>query len=148
MYIYKNLADGYVRQKTRLRKQEHIVMLIFAAITIFVALCCYIGIPLALPKYAASSQYILPLCLSALFGCYYMVFVNYLFFYGKTKGLMVITFSASLLHVIISFCVTRFGALFTAYTIAFTQFITFAAVYFYSMSILKKQEQLEYQEQK
>ena len=148
VYIYKNLADGYVRQKTRLRKQEHIVMLIFAAITIFVALCCYIGIPLALPKYAASSQYILPLCLSALFGCYYMVFVNYLFFYGKTKGLMVITFSASLLHVIISFCVTRFGALFTAYTIAFTQFITFSSVYFYSMSILKKQEQLEYQEQK
>ncbi len=143
VFIYKNLAGGYIQQKKKLRKQEKVVTILFAVITVLVAVCCYIGIPLFLPKYSGSSQYVFPLCLSALFGCYYMVYVNYLFFYGKTKGLMFITFGASILHVVISFGLTRYGAIFTSYTIMFTQFITFVAVYLYSRRVLVQQEQIE-----
>lgn len=140
VYIYKNLSEGYLKNKAKLKKQEKFMMLFYLAVCMALYFVCLWGIPMFLPKYSDSVIYLLPLCLSAMFGCYYQLFVNYLFYYLKTKQLMVITFSVSLIQVLLSLALTRFGALYTAYISAFAQLLTFLCVFMYSRKVLREIE--------
>ena len=138
VYIYKNLANGYLACKNKLKRQELIMMLLFAILSMSICLICYIFIPILVPNYTESTKYLFPLCLSAMFGSYYTLYVNYLFFYERTKQLMLITLSASLLQLLLSLLFTKYGLIYTAYFTLLTQFLTFVAVYIYSRNLLKE----------
>ena len=70
--------------------------------------------------------------------CYYLVYVNILFFYKTTKLLMYITFSSSLIHVGLSFWLTRYGVMYTSCVMVISNLLIFIGVYIYSRKVLHK----------
>lgn len=139
VFLFKSLKEGYEKNMAKLKRTTRIMIIFYAVLTVLIIVGCHIVIPSILPAYKGSLPYLLPLSLSALFICYYMLFVNYLFFYGKTKQLMYITFSVSFMQFLISLWVTRFGAIFTAYVNSISSLLIFLIVYFYSQKILKNE---------
>ena len=137
VYIYKNLANIEADTSSRLLKQTKVMTLFFAIIT----LCVYVGtsvfIPIFVPKYADAVSYLFPLCMGAFFQCVYYLFVNYLFYYKKTKKLMYITFSMSLFHVLLSVLLTRYSVMYTAYVTMIVNMMIALGVFLYSRRVYK-----------
>lgn len=137
VYIYKNLAKKDESVKPVLRHQTKMMIIFFIVITVLVCIGTIIFIPICIPEYAGAIPYLIPLCISALFQCIYYLFVNYIFYYKKTKQLMYITFSLSLLHLILSVTLTRYSVMYTAYVTMFVNFAVLLSVYLYSRRIYK-----------
>ena len=137
VYIYKNLANIEADTSRRLLKQTKVMTLFFAIIT----LCVYVGtsifIPIFVPKYTDAISYLFPLCVGAFFQCVYYLFVNYLFYYKKTKKLMYITFSMSLFHVLLSVLLTRYSMMYTAYVTMIVNMMIVLGVFLYSRRVYK-----------
>lgn len=129
VYIYKKLADGYDRVKATLQKQTKIMTVVFFIVSILVSFFAWILIHFFLQKYEDSIPYILPLCLGGFFQCIYLLWVNYLFFYKKTKELMHITLSTAILQVGLSLWLTRYSPLYTAYISMSIMVLTTILVY-------------------
>jgi O-antigen/teichoic acid export membrane protein len=138
--IYKKLAQGYNNNKDSLRKLTITMLIVYFLLFLFIFFGSLLFIPMAMPNYKESIPYLLPLCLTALFLCYYMLYVNYLFYYSKTKSLMYITTSLSIVQFALSFTFTRFGVLWAAYISAFISFCIFALVFIKSKRVLKEVE--------
>lgn len=138
VYQFQQLSNKTENTKKNLRKISKVMLLFYALVTAIIVAGCYIFIPLLFPNYVGALPFILPLGLSALFICYYLVYVNYLFYYEKTKVLMYITTSFSVIQLLLSLMITRFGAIWTAYISAFISFCIFAFVYKYSEQVLKE----------
>ena len=66
-----------------------------------------------LPNYSASIPYFLILSIYGLFVCLYYVICNYLFYFNRTKKLMYVTFGFSLLHLLCSLVLTKYGLYYT-----------------------------------
>lgn len=115
VYMFKKLSTGYLKAKHSLNLITRWMLLIFFLSFILVAISSIFLIPILLPKYTHCTKYILPLCLGAFFQCLYLLFVNYLFYYKKTKQLMTITISTAILQLILSLWLTRYSVLYTAY---------------------------------
>lgn len=139
--LFKDLKEGYEQNKSKLKRATRIMLVFYALMTIIIVIGCHIVIPVILPNYIGSLPFILPLSLSGLFICYYMLYVNYLFYYEKTRQLMYITILISIIQMITSFLVTKFGAIYTAYANSTFSFAIFIAVYFYSKKVLKNENQ-------
>ena len=138
VYIYKTLSDlDDVKMKT-LRRNCQLLVFFYSALTLVVFIGAALFIPLVFPKYETSVKLVFPLCVGAMFQCFYLVYVNILFFYKKTKELMYITFSLSLLHVILSFLLTRYGVMYTACVSILSSVLISFFVYKYSLLVLKK----------
>ena len=137
VYQFQQLSCKTEQTWPNLKKISKIMLLFYALITSFIVIGCYIFIPMLFPNYSDSLPFVLPLSLSALFICYYMVYVNYLFYYEKTKKLMYITTSFSTIQLLVSLFVTRYGAIWTAYVSAVISFCIFFVVYRYSQNLLK-----------
>ncbi|MDE6791586.1 MAG: oligosaccharide flippase family protein, partial [Muribaculaceae bacterium] len=91
VYMYKNLAEGYEKKKHSLKRIARLMTFVFAGVFALIWLGASAGIPMILPKYTGSVKFLFPICLGAFFQCMYLLYVNYLFFYKKTKQLMYIT---------------------------------------------------------
>lgn len=116
VYIYKNLQKNDIEQTRRvLSKQIYIMTFIFLFVTIIGILVGYLIVLFFIPKYTDALKFMIPLGLAAFFQCIYYLFVNYLFYFNKTKNLMYITFSISIVHFACSFFLTRYSVVFTAY---------------------------------
>lgn len=137
VYIYKNLANITADTSCRLLKQTKIMILFFAVVTIFVYIGTSIFIPVFVPKYVDAVPYLFPLCMGAFFQCVYYLFVNYLFYYKRTKKLMYITFSMSLFHVFLSILLTRYSMMYTAYVTMVVNMMITLGVFLYSRRIYK-----------
>jgi len=138
VYIYKNLsADNQTDVKRRLRKQTLFLTALFVVITIGVILLSSLFIPLAFPKYTGAIKYIPFLCIGGFFKCLYLQFCNYLFYYKKTLGLMYITFSCSILHATLSFCLTKYSIFYTTIISAAVDFLITMLVFVYSRKFYK-----------
>ncbi|MBQ3656255.1 MAG: oligosaccharide flippase family protein [Bacteroidales bacterium] len=138
VYIYKNLsAENQDEVKYKLKKQTLLLSGLFLLITILIISCSYFLIPIIFPKYERAVVYVPFLCLSMFFKCIYFQFCNYLFYYKKTLGLMYITFSCSLLHTILSFCLTRYSILYTTIISAIIDLLITTGVFFYSRRFYK-----------
>ena len=138
VYIYNNLSsDNPAQVKNRLKKQTILLTGLFVVITIGIILASSVFIPIAFPKYIGAIKYIPFLCISGFFKCIYLQFCNYLFYYKKTFGLMCITFSCSVLHAILSFCLTRYSIFYTTVISAATDFLIATAVFLYSRKFYK-----------
>ncbi len=136
VYIYKKLSYGYNKAHEVLSKQAKIMTAVFLAVSIAVGLFAFALIHYFIPRYEKSICYILPLCLGAFFQCIYLLWVNYLFYYKKTRQLMHITLSTAILQVILSLWLTPYSALYTAYTSMTITFITMIYVYVMSNNTL------------
>lgn len=135
--IYKTLAKADVDIRILRRNCRYLVGVYFA-ITLSVCLFASILIPFAFPKYTDCIVYLFPLCGGAMFQCFYLVYVNILFFYKKTKKLMYITFTCSVLHCIASFALTKYGVIYTSYISFFSNMLIFIGVYRYSKKVLER----------
>ena len=137
VFIYKKLANPGLNTVMELRKQIKMMSLFFSIITMLICGGTMIGVPYFFPVYSDALPYLIPLCISAFFQCIYYLFVNYLFFYKKTRGLMYITFSFSLLHILLSIIFTRYSVLYTAYITMGINILITTAVFLYSRRIYK-----------
>lgn len=142
VFIYKNLSKEitednkqYIRQK--LVKQTKIMISFFICITALIYLCSNLLIPIFFPKYKDATLLLLPQCLGAMFHCIYLLFVNFLFFYKKTKKLMAITFTCSIIHALLSILLTKYSILYTVYIGLFSNFLIASGVFLYSRRIYK-----------
>ena len=138
VFIYKQLSNNNEKVQTTLRKQEHLMFLFFLGLSIVTFITVSLFIPIFLPKYKDAIYLLPPLCLSAFFQCIYLLYVNYLFFYKKTRLLMYITFSLSFIQGMLSLCLTRYGMIWTAYISLFISICTTFFVYICSRKIINK----------
>lgn len=140
VYIYKNLTDGYDKVKGRLTEQTKIMNVVFFVIAILVLIFAWGLIKLFIPQYYHSIPYLIPLCISGFFQCIYFLWVNYLFFYKKTRRLMSITISTAVLQIILSLWLTRYSAIYTAWISMGIVCLTMILVRYYSSKELRKNE--------
>lgn len=137
VYIYKKLAEGYANVKSSLSRQTRFMTLLFLIVTLGVIMFAWGLIFFFIPAYSESLVYLVPLTLGGFFQCIYLLWVNYLFFYKKTKQLMTITISTALLQVVLSIWLTRYSALYTAYISMIVYALTMILVKCRSSKILK-----------
>jgi len=140
VYQFQQLSDRTEKTWKNLKRISRVMLTFYAVVTGLIVAGCYVFIPILFPKYTDSLPFILPLSFSALFICNYMVYVNYLFYYEKTKILMYITTSFSAIQLVLSLFFTRYGAIWTAYISSFISFCIFFFVYKYSSGVLRKKE--------
>lgn len=134
--IYKTLAYVDAASLKTLQRNCRYLIGIFMVITLFVCFCASLFIPAFFPKYKDCVIYLLPLCGGSMFQCFYLVYVNILFYYKKTPVLMYITFVTSLLHCVLSFLFTKYGVIYTAYISLLSSLLIFIGVYVYSQKVL------------
>lgn len=134
--IYKTLATANIDSVKLLRRNCWYLVGVYFVITLLIFLFASLLIPFAFPQYNDCIIYLFPLCGGAMFQCFYLVYVNILFFYKRTKILMYITFTCSLLHCIMSLLLTKYGVIYTAYISLFSNMLIFMGVYGYSKRIL------------
>lgn len=100
-------------KQLRLKQQRSLLFkTLFLAAVIF-SVCCYVIVPVLLPNYVESLKYFPILALYAFLYCVYFLYANYLYFFKRTKSLMYVTFSSSLLHLMLSFVFTRYSLYYT-----------------------------------
>lgn len=134
--IFKNLSSGK-NVRAKLRKQTAYIIVLFWAISLFVGLVAYFLVPIIFPKYEGCKSYIFPQCLSAFLQCIYLQFVNYLFYYKRTRKLMYITFFTSCIHVVLSCAFTRYSVYCTLWIGVLSQLIITLLVFLYSRKVYK-----------
>ena len=135
VYIYKSLAQNTEATRRSLRKQTKLMIVFFVFVTIVICLGASVFIPICFPKYKDSISFLFFQCLGAMFQCIYLLFVNYLFYYKKTKNLMYITFSVSVFHAVLSYWLTRYSVQYTVMIGALTNFLIMVGVFLYSRKI-------------
>jgi len=135
VFLYKNLSNQTSKTKDQLLKQTGLMSLFFLILTSLIFIGSYILIPFLFPKYIDTLPFLFPLCFASFFQCIYYLFVNYLFYYKKTKKLMFITLIVSIFHFLLSFAFTRYSTLYTAYINLFSNFCICILVIFYSQKI-------------
>lgn len=135
--IYKTLATANIDSVKLLRRNCWYLVGVYFVITLLIFLFASLLIPFAFPQYNDCIIYLFPLCGGAMFQCFYLVYVNILFFYKRTKILMYITFTCSLLHCIMSLLLTKYVVIYTAYISLFSNMLIFMGVYGYSKRILR-----------
>jgi O-antigen/teichoic acid export membrane protein len=123
VYIYKELEKSDQKTKQKLFRLTWQSILFFLLFTLTAILAVYLFIMNFLPKYIDSIPYIIPLSFMGFFQCIYYLFVNYLFYFNKTKGLMGITFSVSLFHVLLVYFFIKYSSLLSAYIGLFSTFL-------------------------
>ncbi len=113
--IFKNLSENPEAAKKYIVKEIKYMFLFYLVLFFVVLGLSYTLIPVVMPKYKNSIKFLFPLCLASFFHCIYLLFVNFLFFYEKTKKLMHITISISLINLCLSFVLTRYNTLWNSY---------------------------------
>jgi len=84
-------------------------------------------------KFFDSIKFVIYILLANMFNGMYFMVVNYLFFTQKTDKLAIITFSISLIHLLLSYSLIKYyGAIGVAYSGVISMFLTFLSVWFYS----------------
>lgn len=114
--LYKILAAKMNKNEKRemLRNEEKKLIALYAICTLVIVVSISLLVPIILPRYSPSIPYFWLLAIYGLLHCIYFVYCNYLFYFNKTKEIMYITFSSSLLHLCLSIFFTRISLYFTA----------------------------------
>lgn len=133
--IYRKLSEGGDDTPLFLLKKIVGMILLFFVLGVFICVGARIFIPWVAPQYADSVVFLLPLCVAAFFQSIYSIFVSFLYYFKKTRNLMYITTSAALLHVVFSFALVRYSALWAAYLLLITNFLVALGVVCYSQKI-------------
>lgn len=137
VFIYKNLSENPEKAVKKLRTQTIYISLFFVGLTAAICLGAHLLLPIIFPKYTGALPFIIPLCIGALFHCLYLQFVNFLFFYKKTKILALITFSISILQAISSIILTQYSVFYTVYISMTSNILIAIGVFLYSRKFFK-----------
>lgn len=136
VFIFKTLQNKNISEtKVILSKQISLMIVVFFLITILGLTTGVVLIKFVIPKYNDAIPYLIPLCIAAFFQCVYYLFVNYLFYFDKTKTLMYITFSISVFHFLVSVILTKYSALFTSYLTLISNLVIAILVIIYTNKI-------------
>lgn len=136
--IYKKLAENNVIVVQSLLKNSRIVAFVFTILTVFIVCISFVFIPVFFPNYSDSLSYLIFLSLGSLAQCIYLLYVNYIFYYKRTKILMYITFSTSLLHAILSIIVVKYSLMYIAVLNAITNIVIMLLVYIYARKLINQ----------
>ena len=104
-----------------LGQQKKKIFSVYLISSILVSISCYLLVPFFLPQYAPAMKYFIILALYGFLQCVYFLYTNFLFFFKKTKRLMIISFTCALLHLLLSLLLTRFSIYCTCAIACFTQ---------------------------
>lgn len=140
--IYRILSDlktDSAEKQSQLKKQTRIIGWMIISFSIIYVLGIIPIVKLAMPRYSSSIWFFLILSLYGIFQSFYFLYCNYFFYYKSTKKLMYITFSSSVLHLILSLLFTRYTLYFTALLYDFVQAVLLLLVYQIGKKILKKE---------
>ena len=138
--IYKILSDRTIpnsHKKSLLYKTSKEMFLIYSIITILIVVGVVIFVPLLLPNYKNSLPYFMVLSGYGFFKCIYYIFCNYIFYWAKNKYLMYITFSSSVLHLILSLLITKYSLYYTASIYLIIQLLIDIILVVYSVKLIK-----------
>lgn len=138
--IYKTLASSQlpVEKKKSLNKQIKEIGIIYIVAYITVIILGVILVPILLEQYVSSIPYFLILSIAGLFQCFYFLYCNFLFYYHKNKILMYITFGTAVLHLCLSFALTRFSLYFTTTIYSIIQILIYLLIKNKSQKLLKE----------
>lgn len=114
--IYKTLSINVEKEKIHslIKRKEKTYLLIYLFTSTIIVVSCSIIIPYLLPQYANSISYFWILGIYGFLQCAYFIYCNYLFYYKKNKYIMYITFTSSILHLILSILLTKYSLYLTA----------------------------------
>lgn len=122
--IYEILGNKTTSAKQKialLNTQKKNVFLVYLCSSIAVIILCYILIPLILPQYTSAIKYFFFLSIYAFLQCVYYLYTNFLFYFKQTKKLMAITFSFSILHLVLSLVFTQSSIIYTCIVFCVSQ---------------------------
>lgn len=140
-YLYKVLSNPDETElkntKIKIVKLTYVVMTALLVFGLLFILLSKLIITYTFSKeYLLAVEYINWAILGQIFQGFYILFVNYIFFVKKTKGLAIITFSCAIIQVLLSYSLVRtIGPIGAAYSVVITAFINFVLVMFYSMKV-------------
>ena len=114
--LYKILSseEETIIKKGKLNKHTRMMFYLYTATCVILLLVLPTIVHFFLPKYSPSLGYFYVLSLYGYLECLYFLYINYMFYYGKTKELMYITFGTAILHLALSLCFTRYSLYCTA----------------------------------
>ena len=113
--LYQILSSGRKEEIIqRTNRQKKILYYINVASMILITVFLSILVTFFLPNYTPSLPYFYILVVFAFLQCVYLIYCNYLFYYGATQKLMLITFGSSLVHLLLSIWLTRYSLYLTA----------------------------------
>lgn len=122
--LYKVLASDSDEhsKKAHLKRTERMMYFVYGGAAFFITLSCILFVPIALPHYVDSLPYFVILSIYGFMQCIYFLYCNYLFYFSRTRQLMYITFGCSILHLLLSLCLTKYSLYWTSaiYVISFS----------------------------
>lgn len=124
------------QKKQRLNQQSKKIKIIYLASSVVIVLGVSFFIPIIMPNYEESIKYVYILSLYGLCQCFYFLYCNYLFYYKRTKTLMYITFGSSILHLVLSLCLTPYSLFFTSCIYVLVQILIVYIVKNISMKLI------------
>ena len=138
--LYKLLSnkEGYTDVTARISKLTRMMFYIYTIACVVLTLILPVIVYVFLPKYVPSLQYFYLLSVFGYLECIYYIYINYLFYYGKTQQIMYITFGTSVVHLLLSLVMTRFSLYYTAFIYIVVDLIQIILLYKISSS-LKRQ---------
>lgn len=135
--IYKILSDNTINNKIALlKKQTNNIFYIYLLSTILITSGGCVLIPIFLPQYSEAIPYFCILSVYAFLQCLYFLYCNYLFYYNKNKKIMLLTFSTSILHLILSYLFTQYSLIVTSFIYIITQAIIVIEIKRFSKKLL------------
>lgn len=140
--IYKVLSNKHLSKEEKLKtlsNQRRTIILIYVIVTILSVIVMNAVVSLLMPKYFSSIKYFIILSLYGFGICIYLLYTNYLFYYKRTKQLMYVTFVSSLIHLILSFLLTRYSLYYTASIYVISQLLVVIFIRMISLELIKKE---------
>lgn len=139
--IYKILGCESLTNEEKLiklKKLTRYILLLFLTATIIITIVCYFFVPILLPNYALSINFFIILSVYAFFVCYYLTFTNILYFYKNTGSIMYWSVGSSVLHILLSFLLTRYSLYLTSMLYCFSQSLFAIGIQWQANRELKK----------
>jgi O-antigen/teichoic acid export membrane protein len=138
-YLYEKLSltEVSIKSKIKIVKFTYLYFLsVFLLVLVLNFIAKYIFIYLIDIDYAESYRYVIYILITyGLNGAYFMV-VGYIFYFKRTKQLAYITFSSSVLHLLLSYIfINLYGAIGVAYSGVLSYTFMFLSVWYYSNKI-------------
>jgi O-antigen/teichoic acid export membrane protein len=136
-WLFSKLNENDHEVKIKIVKYTYIYFVLILLITVILTLFSQIVFNFYIDKKFAQGQtYVFWISLSFAFSGMYKMVTNYIFYVKKTYYLSLITFSNSLLHILIAyFLVSKLGTIGAAIAAAISSFIFFLITWIYSNKI-------------
>lgn len=140
-YLYKQLSTEdknvlEIRKKKLVRLTYYILLGLILLCILLTLISNFLVVNILSPNYLEAKSFVMWAILAQTFQGMYLMFVNYIYFVKRTKLLAFITFSCSLLQLVLSyFFILKFGPLGAAYSTVIVSFINFIAVWTLSSKV-------------